>query len=110
MEAIYKFRICYLAYKIIIKSDSIPDIFLDILTPASEKHNYNTRFATNNNFFRPRVSTNMGKSSFIFSASKIWETVPTYLKYMPYNNFKREWNINFYSTKPDHFTLLLIYS
>lgn len=91
LEAIYKFRICCLTYKINIKSDSIPGIFLDILTPASEKHNYNTSFASNNNFFRPRVSTNTGKSSFIFSASKIWETVPTYLKYMPYTNFKREW-------------------
>ena len=52
---------------------SIPGIFLDLLTTASRIHNYNTRFFSNLNYFRPSVSTNIGKSkmSFKFSASKI---------------------------------------
>ena len=52
---------------------SIPGIFLDLLTIASRIHNYNTRFFSNVNYFRPSVSTNIGKSkmSFKFSASKI---------------------------------------
>ena len=50
------------------ETDSIPDIFLDVLTPASRMHNHNTRFVSNlNYFFRPRVSTNLGKMSFKFS-------------------------------------------
>ena len=40
------------------ETDSIPDIFLDVLTPASRIHNHNTRFVSNLNYFRPRVSTN----------------------------------------------------
>ena len=48
------------------ETDSIPDIFLDVLTPASRIHNHNTRFVSNLNYFRPRVSTNLGKTSFKF--------------------------------------------
>ena len=40
---------------------------------------------------RPRVSTNLGKTSFKFSAPKIWETVPPGLKCLPYHKFKKEW-------------------
>ena len=36
------------------ENGSIPDIFLDVLTPASRRHNHNTRF----------VSTNVGKTPF----------------------------------------------
>ena len=50
------------------ETDNIPDIFLDVLTPASHIHNHNTRFVSNVNSFRPRVSTNLGKTSFKFSA------------------------------------------
>lgn len=91
LDGIYRFRICFLAHKINNRTDSIPDVFLDVLTPACEKHYYKTRFASNFNFFSARVYTNTGKSSFKFSRSKIWETVPTDLKYMPYNTFKKEW-------------------
>ena len=32
-----------------------------------------------------------GKTSFKFSAPKIWETVPSGLKCLPYHKFKKEW-------------------
>ena len=73
------------------ESDSFPEIFLDVLTPASRIHNNNTRFVSNLHYFRPRVSTNLGKTSNKFSAPKIWETVPPGLKYLPYHTFKKEW-------------------
>ena len=58
------------------ETDSIPDIFLYVLTPASRIHNHNTRFVSSLNYFRSRVSTNLGKTSYKFSAPKIWVTVP----------------------------------
>ena len=73
------------------ETDNIPDIFLDVLTPASHIHNHNTRFVSNVNSFRPRVSTNLGKTSFKFSAPKIWKTVPSGFKCLPYHKFKKEW-------------------
>ena len=42
-------------------------------------------------FFRPRISTNTGKSCLKFSGSKIWEIVPVNLKCVSYNTFKKEW-------------------
>ena len=63
----------------------------DFLTPASRIHNHNTRFVSNLNYFRPRVSTNLGKTSFKFSAPKIWETVRPGRKCLPYHMFKKEW-------------------
>ena len=88
---IYKLKICCLIHRMRNETDSIPDIFLDVLTPASRIHNNNTRFVSNLNYFRPRVSTNLGKTSFKFSAPKIWETVPPGLKCLPYHKFKKEW-------------------
>ena len=73
------------------ETDTIPDIFLVVLTPASSIHDHNTRFACNLNYSRPRVSTNLGKISFKFSASKIWETEQSGLKCLPYHKFKKEW-------------------
>ena len=87
----YQFKICCLIHRMRNETDSIPDIFLDVLTPASRIHNHNTRFVSNLNYFRPRVSTNLGKTSFKFSAPKIWETVPPGLKCLPYHKFKKEW-------------------
>ena len=73
------------------ETDSIPDIFVDVLTPSSGIRNYNTRFVRKLNYFRLRGSTNLGKMSFKFSAPKIWETVPPGLKCLPYHKFKKEW-------------------
>ena len=50
-----------------------------------------TRFVSKLTYFRPRVSTNLGKMSFKFSAPKIWETVPLGLKCLPHHKFKKEW-------------------
>ena len=51
---------------------------------------FNTRFVSNLNYFRPRVSTTLGKTSFKFSAPRIWETVPPGLKCLPYHKFEKE--------------------
>ena len=40
-----------------------------------------------------RVSTNTGKSSFTFSGSKIWETVPVNLKGKIRVQSKTRWNL-----------------
>ena len=86
-----KSKICCFIHRMRNETDSIPDIFLDVLTSASRIHNHNTRFVSNLNYFRPRVSTNLGKTSFKFSAPKVWETVAPGLKCLPYHKFKKEW-------------------
>ena len=63
------------------KQIASPNIFLDVLTPASGIHKYNTRFVSKLNYFRPRVSNNLAKVSFKFSAFG--------LKCLPGDKFKK---------------------
>ena len=51
-DNIHKLKICCIIHKIRNEIDSIPDIFLDVLTPASRIHNYTTRFVSKLNYFR----------------------------------------------------------
>ena len=50
---------------------------------------------------RPGVSTNLGKTSFKFSAPKIWETVLPGLKCLPYHKFKNNGSPVFQPAKSD---------
>ena len=59
IDNIYKLKICCFIHRMRNETDRIPDIFLDVLAPASRIHNHNTRFVSNLNYFRPRVSTNL---------------------------------------------------
>ena len=68
LNNIYKMKIALFAHKI--QNDiSIPTAFSGTLTPASEIHNHNTRYASNQNFYRITTSTRYGQSTFQFSAS-----------------------------------------
>ena len=51
VDNIYKLKICCFIHRMRNETDNIPDIFLDVLTPASHIHNHNTRFVSNLNYF-----------------------------------------------------------
>jgi hypothetical protein len=58
----------------------VPDseVFLNVLQLASKLHHHNTRYATKTNLTRPPARTDYGKmTAFRFSASQIWENIPT---------------------------------
>ena len=80
LNNIYKMKITLFAHKIQNDIRSIPTAFSGTLTPASEIHNHNIRYASNQNFYRITTSTTYGQSTFQFSASKIWELVPLHVK------------------------------
>ena len=82
---------CILAYKTFNKSSYIPSLFHDSLTIVSSLHKYNTRYASKGNFHQPKVRTNTGKFTFVYAASKLWETVPTNLKRFSINDFKKRY-------------------
>ena len=54
-ETIYRLKVSLFAYKFKNDKSNTPAVLLDILTPASEIHSYNTRYASNQNFFKPSV-------------------------------------------------------
>ena len=74
---------------------TVPSIFNDFLLPVTNVHNYNTRNAARCNFYRPQTRTNYGKFTFKYSASVLWEGIPTCLKKISTTNgFKRQYKIN----------------
>jgi hypothetical protein len=79
-ENIFKLKIAEISYKIVHGRSNIPSIFLEFVRPAYQQHSYNTRFASNLNFVRPKVKTNYGKHTFQFVVSKIWESIDLKIK------------------------------
>ena len=90
-DNIAKLSTCVFAHKIYNKSSSIPSLFYDSLRAVSNVHKNNTRCASEGNFHRPKVRTNTGKFTFVFVASKLWETVPTNLKRLSTSSFKKRY-------------------
>ena len=83
LENIYRLKVSLFADKLKNDKSNTPAVLLNILTPTSEIHTYNTKYVTNQNFFKPSVRTNYGMSTFKFSAIKIWESVPPEFKRFP---------------------------
>ena len=88
---IVKLSTCILAHKIFNKSSYIPSLFHDSLRIVSSLLKYNTRYASKGNFRRPKVRTNTGKFTFVYAASQLWEMVPTNLKRLSINDFKKRY-------------------
>ena len=74
------------------KKDTPPALY-DLVQPASAVHNYNTRYATNQNLCRPFSRTNYGLARFSVVASQTWEATPMKIKCLPLNNFKEEYKL-----------------
>ena len=98
-ENIYRLKVSLFIYKFKNDKSNTPAVLLNILIPASDIHSYNTRYAANQNFFKPSVRTNYGISTFKFSATKIWESVPLEFKRFPYMLFKKKYKRFLLSTQ-----------
>ena len=99
LENIYRLKVSLFADKLKNDKSNTPAVLLNIPTPTSEIHTYNTKYVTNQNFFKPSVRTNYGMSTFKFSAIKIWESVPPEFKRFPYMLFKKRYKRFLLSTK-----------
>ena len=73
LQNVFKFKIVHL------KGETPPALY-DLVLSTSEVHNYNTRYATNQNLYRPASRTSYGLARFKVTASKIWEIVPAEIK------------------------------
>ena len=89
-ENIHRLKVSLFTHTFKNDKSNTPAVLLSILTP-SEIHTYNTRYAGNQNFFKPSVRTNYGVSTFKLSPIKIWESVPPELKCFPYLLFKKQY-------------------
>lgn len=80
LDNVFKLKIATLTYKILNERHNVPNIFSSYITPASKSHTYNTRFASSQNFSRPKVRTNYGIFTFQFSSSEIWQSIDHNIK------------------------------
>ena len=57
----------------------LPDVFRNTFKYAtcSKVQNYNTRYATQKDLYKPRVRTNTGKQMILFKAIDLWEVCRT---------------------------------
>ena len=70
------------------KKDTPPALY-DLAQPASAVHNYNTRYATNQNPCRPFSTTNW----FSVVASQTWEATPMKTVCLPLNSFNKKYKL-----------------
>ena len=54
----FKLKVTSLVHKIQYQKNKTPPVLYDLVQPASAVHNYNTRYATNQNLYRPSFRTN----------------------------------------------------
>ena len=85
-------------------------LFHRAYTQASEIHTHNTRFASNLNFHRPKANNNYGSSTFAFVSSKLWETIPTNFKKLPYTSFYNQYKLYSVLLFCIHVICLLLFS
>ena len=70
LKNIYRLQVSLFKYKLKSDKSNTPAVLPNIHTPVSEIHSYNTRYVSNQNFFKPSVRTNYGMSIFKFSTIK----------------------------------------
>ena len=93
LENIFKLKIGALVHRIQYQKTDKPHVLYDLVQPALAVHNYNTRYATNQNPCRPFSRTNYGLARFSVVASQTWEATPTKIKCLPLNSFKKEYKL-----------------
>ena len=94
LENIFKSKIGALVHKIQYRKKDIPPALYDLVQSASAVHNYKTRYATNQNLYRPFSRTNYGLARFSVVASQTWEAIPMKIKCLPFDSFKKEYKLS----------------
>ena len=93
MQSIFKLEIASLVHKIQFQKKETPPALYDLVQLPSEVHNYSycTRYATNQNIYRPASRSNYGLARFRVVALQIWEAIPIEVNCLPFNTFKKEY-------------------
>lgn len=86
ISKLYIYSTCVLFFKVF-HHMLIIDIFPSVMLSNTNR----TRFAIHNNLLLPRIRTNYGKMSIVFSSISLWNSLPSVLKeVMPIHVFRRK--------------------
>ena len=75
----------------------LPNVFCDFFQYAGVFHAYNTRYAANQNLYKPRVRTNTEKQTISYMASILWHDIPTSLKNLNVYQFSNQIKLYLFS-------------
>jgi len=64
-------------------------IYNGLFQRSSDLHIYNTRYASNQNYFIPSVHINIGKKLISYKGAVIWREINAEYKNLPFHNFKK---------------------
>jgi hypothetical protein len=82
---LHKLQILKFAYRW--QKNELPEIFDDYFQYACDVHSYSTRYASKNNFYKPKTRTNIGKQSVYSIAVDFWQELPCDFKILPNFSF-----------------------
>ena len=68
---------------------TLPPAFNDFFKPVRKVHQYNTRLASKNSYYLPKIRTNYGKFSIRFNGAKLWNSIQDDLKLKGRNVLKK---------------------
>ena len=72
-------------------TNQLPSIFDKYFNLAKNKHSYNTRYVSNNNLYKQKFRTNIGKQTISAIAPDIWKKIPYELKLIKNSsNFRKK--------------------
>ena len=74
------YRLHALKFRYLWHKGHLPSLFDNLFQYASCRHTHNPRYASKQNFCKPRPRTNTGKQMFSYQAIDLWRGIPYYLK------------------------------
>ena len=70
-------------------NNNIPLAFRSYFNYASDVHQYNTRYASNSNFYVPKVHKNYGLRCPSYTGSRLWSQISPSAKTLSFDRFKK---------------------
>jgi len=86
-QDIYKLELAKLMHNF--RDGLLPSIYNGLFQRSSDLHNYNTRYACNQNYFIPSVHSNIGKKLISYKGAVIWREINVEYKNLPFHHFKK---------------------
>ena len=71
-------------------TNQLPSSFDNWFRFVTDAHSYNTRYAQNQNFYKPLVKTNIGKKTISFAVCSIWQNIPSSFKFLNAFSFSKK--------------------
>ena len=69
----------------------LPSIHNGLFQRSSDLHNYNARYASNQNYFIPSVHSNIGKKLISYKGAVIWKEINAEYKNLPFHHLKKNY-------------------